>query len=86
MIVRTVGTKRLQDFILANSLRGDHTYTDLINDLDPDRVHIVREHMLHNDRDIRAVLWVKLYKIREPKEIAVSMSINDFIALSTTEV
>ena len=54
--------------------------------LDPDGIHVVRFHFLHNDTEVRAEILVKVIGRDEPVAIWQDMDLRQFNELGTVEV
>jgi hypothetical protein len=75
---------------IANSAIFAQTNRGLNHDgivmLDPDGVHVVKFHMMHNDDQVRAEILVKVTGSEEPVVIWQDMQLREFMLLRTVEV
>jgi hypothetical protein len=53
--------------------------------LDPEGIHVVRFHMLHNDTEVRAEIMVKITGTDEPGIIWQDMPLDYFMRLPTVD-
>ena len=72
------------DAIEAQTNRGLNQ--EGIRALDPDGVHVVKFHFLHNDTEVRAEILCKVIGQDEPVTIWQDMDLRQFLQLRTVEV
>lgn len=56
----------------------------LAEKIDPEGVNVVIMSLLHNDVDIRAVMYLKLLGMNEPQEANIDFPINTYNAIQQT--
>lgn len=72
------------DAIEAQTNRG--LTQEGIRALDPDGLHVVKFHILHNDSQVRAEILCKVLGEEEPVVIWQDMDLAQFLELRTVEV